>query len=236
MGGARELPGARPAPLLIVLRPLVALLTAAVVATSGVARAQSSEPPKPHVEVTLPPAASLATAPPTVRTIGVLRAGRTPELVRNGFPARLHYKLERWAAGTFVNDVKATAEWEVIANYDALAKTYRLVRATPQTAVVIGDYQSLAEADDVLDDPYEAPIAPPKRGEKSYYALTLTVEAMSLSDLDEVRRWLRGELRPAVSGKRNAGTAVTSGVRTLFVRILGGERVEYRATTGVFRP
>ena len=171
-----------------------------------------------------------------VRTIGVLDAGRTPELVSSGFPARLHYKLERWAAGTFVNDVKATAEWEVIAEYDALAKTYRLVRATPQAAVVIGTYPSLSDADAALGEAYAAPITPPKRGEKSYYALTLTVEAMSLSDLDEVRRWLRGELRPAVSGKRNAGTAVTTGVRTLFVRILGGERVEYRATTGVFRP
>lgn len=209
---------------------LVAALGALVVAP---AHAQA---PRPHVELTLPPPATLATSAPMVRTIGVLEAGRTPELVRNGFPARLHYKIERWAAGTFVNDVKGTAEWEVIAEYDALAKTYRLVRATPQAAIVIGDYQTLGEADDALDDPYAAPISLPRRGEKSYYELTLTVEAMSLSDLDEVRRWLRGELRPAVSGKRNAGTAVTSGVRTLFVRILGGERVEYRATTGVFRP
>lgn len=216
---------------------LTATLVALVAATAGTVHAQSSaKPPKPHVEITLPPSAALATTPPVVRTIGVLLAGRTPELVRNGFPARLHYKMERWAAGTFVNDVKATSEWEVIADYDALAKTYRLVRATPQAAVVIGDYQTLADADGVLDDAYAAPIAPPKKGEKSYYALTLTVEAMSLSDLDEVRRWLRGELRPAVSGKRNPGTAVTHGVRTLFVRILGGERVEYRATTGVFRP
>lgn len=217
---------------------LTATLVVLLTSTAGIAHAQSSttRAPKPHVEITLPPSAALATTPPVVRTIGVLLAGRTPELVRNGFPARLHYKMERWAAGTFVNDVKATSEWEVIADYDALAKTYRLVRATPQAAVVVGDYQTLADADAVLDDAYAAPITPPKKGEKSYYALTLTVEAMSLSDLDEVRRWLRGELRPAVSGKRNPGTAVTHGVRTLFVRILGGERVEYRATTGVFRP
>jgi len=191
---------------------------------------------RPHVEITLPPAGALATAPPAVRTIAVLVAGRTPELVRNGFPARLHYRLERWAAGTFVNDVKATSEWEVIVEYDALAKTYRVVRATPQSAVVIGEYGTITDADAKVAEPFDAPIAPPRRGEKSYYALTLTVEAMSLSDLDEVRRWLRGELRPAVRGHRNPGTAAAAGVRTLFVRILGGERVEYKATTGVFRP
>jgi hypothetical protein len=216
-----------------VRRSLRATLSALLFAAGGVVQAQS---PRPHVELTLPPPTALASAPPTVRTIGVLDAGRTPELVRNGFPARLHYKVERWSAGTFVNDVKATSEWEVIAEYDALAKTYRLVRATPQAAVVVGDYATLPEADAVLADAAPVPIAPPRHGDKSYYALTLTVEAMSLSDLDEVRRWLRGELRPAVSGRRNPGTAVTRGVRTLFVRLLGGERVEYRATTGVFRP
>lgn len=189
-----------------------------------------------RVDLVLPPRAELATKPPSVRTTNVLVSGRTAELVRNGFPARLHYKLERWAAGTFVNDVKATAEWELIVQYDALAKSYRVVRATSQSAVVIGEYDAIAAADDKLTEPYPAPIAPPRRGEKSYYSLTLDVETMSLSDLDEVQRWLRGELRPAVHGRRNPGTAVSSGVRTLFMRILGGERVMYEATTGVFKP
>ncbi|MDQ6737396.1 MAG: hypothetical protein M3Z30_06825 [Gemmatimonadota bacterium] len=188
------------------------------------------------VSVVLPGATELATQAPAVRTNGVLSAGRTAELIRNGFPARLHYKLERWAAGTFVNDVKATGEWEVIAQYDPLAKTYKLVRATTRSAATLGTYADLADADVRLAEPFTAPVAPPKRGEKSYYVLTLDVEAMSLSDLDEVQRWLRGELRPAVRGRRDPGAAVSSGVRTLIVRILGGERIVYQATTGVFRP
>jgi hypothetical protein len=198
---------------------------------AGVLPAQSA-----RVDLTLPAAAELATQPPTVRTIGVLSAGRTPELIRNGFPARLHYKLERWAAGTFVNDVKATSEWELIAEYDPLAKTYKVIRATSQGATVLGEYSDLAAADTKLAEPYPAPISPPRRGAKSYYVLSLNVEAMSLGDLDEVQRWLRGELRPTVRGRRNPGTAVSSGIRTLFVRILGGERVVYQASTGVFRP
>lgn len=189
-----------------------------------------------HVDVVLPAKSDLSTQPPTVRTIGVLAAGRTAELIRNGFPARLHYKLERWAAGTFVNDVKATAEWEMIAQYDPLAKTYKLIRATSRNAVVVGEYTELSDADAKLAEPFPAPISPPRSGEKSYYALSLNVEAMSLGDLDEVQRWLRGELRPAVRGHRNPGTAVSSGVRTLVVRLLGGERVVYQASTGVFRP
>lgn len=189
-----------------------------------------------HVDVVLPPKAQLATEPPDVRTIGVLSAGRTAELIRNGFPARLHYKLERWAAGTFVNDVKATSEWEFIIQYDPLPKTYKLIRATTQNAVVLGEYADLKDIDAQLAEPYETTISPPKPGEKSYYVLSLNVEAMSLGDLDEVQRWLRGELRPAVHGHRNPGTAVSSGLRTLVVRILGGERIVYQASTGVFRP
>jgi hypothetical protein len=212
-----------------VRRFLVTLLALCLCASTS--SAQSA-----HVDVVLPARTDLATEPPTVRTTGVLSAGRTPELIRNGFPARLHYKLERWAAGTFVNDVKATSEWEFIAQYDPLAKTYKLIRATPQNAVVVGEYDSLSDADAKLSEDYPTTISLPRRGEKSYYAISLNVEAMSLSDLDEVQRWLRGELRPAVHGRRNPGTAVSSGVRTLFVRVLGGERVVYQSSTGVFKP
>jgi hypothetical protein len=209
----------------------VGIILAALCLCGGSAAAQSAQ-----VEIVLPPAGALAAQPPAVRTIGVLAAGRTAELIRNGFPARLHYKLERWAAGTFVNDVKATSEWECIAQYDPLAKTYKLIRVTPQRAVVVGEYAGLGDADAKLADPFSVRISLPRRGEKSYYVLSVTVEAMSLSDLDEVQQWLRGELRPAVRGHRNPGTVVSSGVRTLVVRLLGGERVVYQASTGVFRP
>lgn len=208
----------------------------AVLMVSTFLCAGSSAAQSAHVDLVLPAPSDLATQPPTVRTIKVLSAGRTAELIRNGFPARLHYKLERWAAGTFVNDVKATSEWEFIVQYDPLAKTYKLIRATPQNAVIIGEYTDLIDVDAKLAEPYPAAISLPRIGEKSYYALTLNVEAMSLSDLDEVQRWLRGELRPAVRGRRNPGTAVSSGVRTLVVRLLGGERIEYQASTGVFKP
>ncbi len=126
-----------------------------------------------RVALVLPDRSELATDAPSVRSVDVLVSGRTAELVRNGFPARLHYKLERWAAGTFVNDVKATTEWEVIVQYDALAKTYRVVRATPQTASVIGEYETIIAADEKLAEPYVAPISPPRKGEKSYYSLSL---------------------------------------------------------------
>jgi hypothetical protein len=189
-----------------------------------------------HISIILPGKDSLAIAGPAIRTVGMVTASHIAELIRNGFPARLHYKLERWTAGTFVNNVKATEEWDVIAQYDALAKQYRVIRATDDGAMVLGTFANIQEADAKIAEPYRVSIKLPKRGEKTYYSLTLQMEAMSLSDLDEVRRWLNGELRPAVRGRKNPGTAITTGVRTLLVRLLGGERSQYKVSTGVFRP
>jgi hypothetical protein len=196
----------------------------------------AQSPPPPHVEITLPAKGAVSTDPPTVRTIGIVTAKHTAELIRNGFPARLHYKVERWAAGTFVNDVKATAEWEIIVEYDALAAVFRVVEATDSGAKSLGEFKTLKDADAKVAGPYRVRISLPQKGQKTYYAVKLDVEAMSLSDLDEVRRWLNGQLRPAVRGRKNPVAPVTSGVRTLFVRILGGERVQYEASTGVVRP
>jgi len=49
------------------------------------------------------------------------------------------------------------------------------------------------------------------------------VETLDISDLTEMQRWLQGEARPAVQGRRNPGTALTRGLRTLVTRLLGGE-------------
>jgi len=57
---------------------------------------------------------------------------------------------------------------------------------------------------------------------------------LSLRDLDEVERWLRGDLRPAIHGERNPGTAVTNGLRTLFLHLIGAQRRHYEARSKPF--
>ena len=64
-------------------------------------------------------------------------------------------------------------------------------------------------------------LTPRRRGSRYYYNLTLDVEALSVSDLDQLERWLRGELRPAVRGENSPLTAIGSGALTLVTRILG---------------
>lgn len=200
-------------------------------ALAPIARAQEAE-----IEVRLPAAAARATESPFTRSAGLLRAPAIDDLVRNGFPARISYKIERWAAGGFADDLRATREWSVIVRYDQLAGVFKVVRVFRGTATALGQAATIAGADSIVARLTRTPIPPPRRGERSYYTLSIELEMLSLTDLDELEHWLRGELRPAVRGERNPGTALTRGVRTLVVRLLGGEKRRYEARSATFTP
>ena len=190
---------------------------------------------KVHVDV-LPPAQNAwADDAPFVSSGGLLTDPTMRDLLANGFPARLHYRLERWVGGRWFDDLKAASEWDVILKYDVLGKKYQVARVVNKKAESLGEFGTLEDASGAVEAPYQTTIALPKKGQRGYYNLLLDVETLSLSDLDEVERWLRGELKPAVSGKKNPGTALGRGVRTLVVRLLGGEKRHYEARTGTSR-
>ena len=188
-----------------------------------------------RLEVLPPPQNAWADDAPFVSSAGLLVDASMRDLLANGFPARLHYRLERWVNGRWFDDLKAASEWDVILKYDVLGKKYQVVRVVNKKAASLGDFATLEEASSAAEAPYATTISLPRKGQRGYYNLLLDVETLSLSDLDEVGRWLRGELKPAVSGKKNPGTALGRGVRTLVVRLLGGEKRHYEARTGTFR-
>jgi hypothetical protein len=213
----------------LIVRARALLVVCAVIASPVAAQ-------KVRVDV-LPPADNAwIDAPPVVSSAGLLSDGSMRDLLSNGFPARLHYRLERWASGRWFDDLKATVEWDVILKYDVLGKRYQAVRVVNKKVEALGDFGTADDAENVAEGPYHPAISLPKKGQRGYYNLLLDVETLSLTDLDEVERWLRGELKPAVSGKKNPGTALGRGVRTLVVRLLGGEKRHYEARTGTFRP
>ena len=191
---------------------------------------------KVRVELIAPAQNGWADEPPAVWSSGLLSDAAMRDLLANGFPARLHYRLERWVAGKWFDDLKAAVEWDVILKYEVLAKRYHAVRVVNNKAEPLGDFPTLDAAAEAAEGPYRPKISLPRRGQRGYYNMLLDVETLSLSDLDEVQRWLRGELKPAVRGEKNPGTALTRGVRTIVVRLLGGEKRHYEARTGTFRP
>jgi hypothetical protein len=86
-----------------------------------------------------------------------------------------------------------------------------------------------------VEKPVRVSISAPQDRSRQYYVVTLDVETLSANDLDETLRWLRGELRPAVRGEGNIGTAIGRGVRRLFIRLVGAERRNLQARSATFR-
>jgi hypothetical protein len=172
---------------------------------------------------------------PSVGFASVLDDQQTRELVRAGFPAQLHFRLELWRVGRWINELERSVEWDLVVGYDPAAQSYRVRRRFGNQLEDLGAFSTLASAQAASERPLRVPLTPRRPGRRYYYNLILDVEALSVSDLDQLERWLRGELQPAVRGANNPLTALGSGARTLVTRILGGERRHYEKRSATFR-
>jgi hypothetical protein len=187
-----------------------------------------------RLDVSLP-ALNPAPAGPVVRTANVIADAELKKLLQNGFPAHLSYRADLWSRGGWFDDVESSIEWDVVVRYEPLTKTYRVARFVGERAEVLGRFERFEDAQAVVARPYQPPLPARRTRSRQYYIVVLEVEVISMSDLDELERWLRGELRPAVRGKRNPGTALGRGISTLATRLLGGEKRKYEQRTETFR-
>ena len=210
------------------LRPLVALF---LLFAAG-AQPLAAQPRAMRVEVELPP--QPAREGPRVRAVGVLDDARLRDLLRSGFPTRLHFRVELWDTGGWIDDLEGSAEWDVVVRFDPLDASYQLARVVGERVTLLGRYRELAQAQAALERPYVPAIRVPRLGRRYYYSARVDVAPMQVSDLDEVERWLRGELRPAVRGERNPGTALGRGIGQLLVRLIGGEGRQLEVRSGTF--
>lgn len=191
------------------------------------------------INVVLP--ATLATAPPgpIVRTTNVIADDELKRLVLNGFPAQLSYRADLWSRSGWFDDVESTIEWTVVVRYEPLTKTFRVARyigeGDRQRVENLGRFERYEDAQATVARAYQPPLPARRSRARQYYVVSLEVEVLSMSDLDELDRWLRGEARPAVRGKRNPGTALGRGISTLATRLLGGESRRYEQRTETFR-
>jgi hypothetical protein len=192
-------------------------------------------PVTPRVRVDLPPVGSLALEGPEVAAPGVLSESGMETLLRNGFPAYLHYRVELWTRGGLFDDERGSVEWDVVVRYEPLSKTFRVARKSGDRVETLGRFERYRDAIAAVERPVRAPIRGTRSRERQYYNVVLDVEVVSNSDLDEVERWLSGELRPSLQGHRNPGTALGNGMRTLITRVLGGQKRQYVTKSETFR-
>ncbi len=218
------------------MRALVVAL-AALLAFAGPLHGQRGA----RLDVVLSPRAgdgvdgSARAAGPHVGFVNVLDDEQTRELVRAGFPAQLHFRLELWRVGRWIDELERSVEWDMVVGYDPAAQSYRVRRRFGNQLEDLGAFATLSGAQAASERPLRVPLTPRRPGRRYYYNLILDVQALSVSDLDQLERWLRGELRPAVRGQNNPLTALGSGARTLVTRILGGERRHYEKRSATFR-
>ena len=157
----------------------------------------------------------------------LLGDGGLRRAIHQGLPLRISVEAELWQ-DRFFDSQRGEAEWRASVVYDPVGRNYRVeVQGAPPSTV-----GSLDEAGSILRDRFELPLAPVREG-RFYYLVEVEMETLSLSDLEELQRWLRGNLAPAVSGENDMGGALGSGVRRLFVRALGlpARRIRLRTPT-----
>jgi hypothetical protein len=188
---------------------------------------------RPRFDIAISAASALSEGP-AVSAEGLLSDPKTREHLRNGFPARIHYRLELWRKGGVFDDIAGRTEWDVLVNYDPSTQLYNVVRRTANDQVRenFGGFASVTSADAQLARPFRTSLHPNRSG-RYYYHLIVEVQTLTESDLDALQQWLHG---PTAPGKTNNPlTVVRSGLGTLFSRVLGGAQRSYDQTSGVFR-
>ena len=167
---------------------------------------------------------------PRVRSTGLLADGKFVGLMRSGFPLRLHYRLELWKVRTswfdqFIREVS----WDGVARNDPLADDFVLIRQG-------GSVSRYATADDLaaaLDIPYTVTLRPSGGSGRYHFVGRLEVTTLNDTDLQELSRWLSGDVGPVVSGEGNFGEALARGAQRVLVRLAGlpRQRLEARSPT-----
>jgi hypothetical protein len=157
----------------------------------------------------------------------VLASGALRDVVRSGIPLRLRTTVELWHSRRFFDDLTGSQTWSTVLFFEPLDETFAL--REPGSAP-LRRFPSYQAASAYLARSYPLALRPSRQG-SYYYTARVDIETLSLTDLQELEHWLRGELRPAVGGESSISSALADGMRRLFVRVLGmpSSRVEARS-------
>ena len=150
----------------------------------------------------------------SLRLSGLFDHAELHEAVASGLPLRVRIRVELWQ-DRFIDQLKGSELWNAVLAYNPLEKSYSLsTRGSPTIERRLSSYQAARTA---LEAPRTFALQPSSTG-RFYYTANVEIETLSLSDLEELERWLQGELRPAVSGDRSVLDAVGEGAKRLLIR------------------
>ena len=179
---------------------LLAMLTLVVGGLAAPVVALSAQEGGVRLGVAVTPATATKEGP-SITSANLLGDSKTRELLRNGFPARVHYRLELWEKGGLGGDDRTGfSEWDVLVTFDPTSQLFTVQRHTMTTAGGVnenfGSFSSLAAAETQFGRPYRAALHPERSGH-FYYNLSVDVQTLTVSDLDALEQWLRGSSAPS---------------------------------------
>jgi len=168
---------------------------------------------------------------PRVRSTGLLADGKFVGLMRSGFPLRLHYRLELWKVrASWFDQFVREVSWDAVARNDPLADDFVLIRQ----GGIVSRYATPEELAAALDIPYVVTLHP-SGGGRYYFLARLEVTTLNDTDLQELSRWLSGDVGPTVSGGENFGDALARGAQRVLVRLAGLPRQQLEARSSTIR-
>jgi hypothetical protein len=172
---------------------------------------------------------------PLVRARFLLSDPRLISMLSSGFPLRMHYRVELWRSRSGWFDAFARAvEWDVVVRHEPLLDQYAVNTIMPGRTRE-NRYEGLAALREALDGvAFQIAFRVRDRGDY-YYNASLQVSTLSDSDLDELERFLRGDLGPAASEGRDFGDAVGRGATRLLLKLAGLPSIRVEGRSGRFR-
>lgn len=186
----------------------------------------------------LPPMARAQAPPLSVRAEGgsarvlpghVLAEAALEDALQSGLPLRLRFRVELWRE-RFFDELVDRSDWTVLLAFEPLERRYLIARDGADQPEV---HPSYADARAAIERPYSPPLRATRPG-RYYYLASLEIESLTLSDLEELDHWLRGELGPAVTGRSSVLGALGTGLRRALIRMLRLPTRQYQARSPVF--
>jgi hypothetical protein len=212
-------------------RLALGLIAALALAAGRPARAQAPAPVRLTVRLAGDSASSGSRAP-VVRSENLLGDGRWLAALRSGLPVRLHYKVEVWRSrGAWFDAFERQAEWDVVLRHEPLLDQYTVLTLVGGR-VRERRYATVDALSAALAFAYQVSVRPAQTG-RYYYAASLAISTLSDSDLDELQRFLEGDLGQVSEGKEGVGDAVGRGATRFLLRLAGlpSLRLEVRSVS-----
>lgn len=218
-----------------------ALLLALLAASSGLP--SDTVPPVTHASIAADTAPPQQQRPlivivdtandyrPVIRVGPVLADRELERAAASGLPLRVRVRVELWRDRLF-DQLVDTTSWSTVLVHEPIGEQF-FVRSLPAER---GSRRAstFASARLAVESEYLLSMHPTREG-TYYYTVSLQIETLSVSDLEELERWLQGELQPAVSGQRSVPGAVGQGAKRLMLRILDLPERRFDARTRRFR-